>query len=129
MFILESLFLGKILSTLPKVVGWCYAMLAISVGWVLLAMNDLSDAVTYFQVMFGAKGVGLVDHAFFFLASENILTLIIGGFFALPIFRGVLDRLDASKNGMGIALKRLLEKIYPGVFLLASLVYLIGRGW
>ena len=129
LFILESLFLGKLLSALPKLLGWCYTMLAISVGWVLLAMNDLSDVWSYFQVMFGAKGTGLLDHEFFFLGLENLLTLILGGFFALPIFRKMLGRLDAGRSGMAIAMKRLLEKIYPGVFLLTSLVYLIGRGW
>ena len=38
--VLEKLFLGKILSWLPKAVGIVYTMLVVLVGWVLFALEN-----------------------------------------------------------------------------------------
>ncbi len=128
-YVVEKLFLGKILAVLPRVVGWCYAMLVVSAGWLLLAMNDAENILVYLRALIGADGRRIADQRFFFLALENLPMLVLGFFFAHPLFSGLLKKLDAGRSGASIAATRLLEKIYPPVFLLASLVYLVGRGW
>lgn len=128
-YVLEKLFLGKLLRFLPRIVGWCYAMLVISLGWLLLAMNDVSDAIIYFQALFGKGGCGLIDRRFLFIVMENLPLLALAVFSCLPVFSGAIKKLAAGRNGMAIALTRLLEKVYPPLCLLASLVYLIGRGY
>ncbi|MBR6477933.1 MAG: MBOAT family protein [Lachnospiraceae bacterium] len=128
-YVLEKFFLGKILSLLPYVFGWCYAMLVITFGWLLLAMNELTDVLAYVRTMFGAGGQSLMDQRFFFLALENLPMLVLGVVFSLPLFSGMIGKLEKGRNGMAIALTRLLEKIYPPICLLAALVYLVGRGF
>ncbi|MBP5281537.1 MAG: MBOAT family protein [Lachnospiraceae bacterium] len=126
-YVVEKLFLEKILSLLPYIFGWCYAMLVITVGWLLLAMNELTDALSYAKTMFGSGEHGLIDQRFFFLALENLPMLVLGVVFSLPLFSGMVKRLEQGRNGFAIAITRLLEKIYPPICLLAALVYLVGR--
>ena len=128
-YILEKLFLGKLLAVLPRVFGWCLVMLVISVGWLFLALNELTDVWAYFLTLFGAGGRGLMDRRFFTLVMEYYPTIALGILFSVPLLSGVLKRLETGRGGLAIALTRLLEKIYPPICLLASLTYLIGRGW
>ncbi len=127
-FRLESLFLDKVLRFFPSILRWCYAMLVVSVGWLLFALDDVTDVWAYLQVQFGVSASHLIDHRFWFLTWEYLPTLILGVLFSLPILDGIVKRLEKGRNGMSISLTRLLEKIYPAVCLLASLVYLVGRG-
>ncbi|MCR4598538.1 MAG: MBOAT family protein [Acetatifactor sp.] len=128
-FILEKLFLGKLLEHLPRLIGWAYAMLVVAFGWLLFALDDVSDAWTYLQSALCLSKNAIYDNQFLFLLFEFLPVLALGAFFALPIARSFMDQLEKGKNGPSIALRRLVEKIYPAVFLLLSLVYLIGRKW
>lgn len=128
-YVVEKQFFGKVLSVLPSVFGWAYAMIVISLGWLLLAMNDLTDAYAYLKAMFGAGGQGLLDHRFFFLALENLPMLTLGVILSLPVFSRLIEGLEKGRNGMAIALTRFLEKLYPPICLIASIIYLVGRGW
>ncbi|MBQ6094577.1 MAG: MBOAT family protein [Lachnospiraceae bacterium] len=128
-YVLEKLFLGKLISLLPRVVGWCYVMLVVAIGWLLFALDDVKDAWAYLQAMLGMDCSGLIDNRFWFLVREYLPTLLLGTLFCLPFIGRMLRRVETGKSGMAIAIKRLLEKVYPAVFLLASLVYLVGRGW
>ncbi|MBO4749896.1 MAG: MBOAT family protein [Lachnospiraceae bacterium] len=128
-YILEKLFLGKLLSVLPRIVGWCYAMLVVAIGWLLFALDDVKDSWEYLQAMLGVSGSKIIDNRFWFLVVEYLPTLLLGTLFCLPIIGRLYKRLESGRSGTAIAIKRLLEKVYPAVCLLMSLVYLVGRGW
>ena len=104
-------------------------MLVVAFGWLLFALDDVSDAWTYLQSALCLSKNAIYDNQFLFLFFEFLPVLVLGAFFALPIARSFMDQLEKGKNGPSIALRRLVEKIYPAVFLLLSLVYLIGRKW
>ena len=48
---LERLFLGKVLAKLPRFVGWIYTFLAVMLGWVLFAVEDLELVLVYITQM------------------------------------------------------------------------------
>lgn len=127
-YVLEKLFFGKVLSVFPYVIGWAYTMLVVSVGWILLALNDLTDVWSYFRALFGAGGHGLIDRGFFFLVMENLPILALGLLCSTPILSGTIKSLEKGRNGMAIALTRIFEKVYPPVCLMAALTYLLGKG-
>ena len=128
-YVLEKLFLGKLLEFFPAILRWAYAMLVVAIGWLFFALDDVADAWVYLQVAFGVGARGLMNHEFLFLAIQYLPTILLGTFFSLPIADAAVKKLEQGKNGMSIALTRFLEKVYPGVLLLISLVYLVGRGF
>ena len=128
-YLMEKLFLGKVLNFLPIILRWAYAMMVVAIGWVFFALEDVADVMTYLQTAFGMGAGTILDRRFVFLTLEYFPMLACGAFFSLPIVSGALSRLENGRNGMSIALTRFLEKIYPAVCLLLSLTYLVGRGW
>lgn len=127
-YVLEKLFLERIQSVLPSLFNWCYAMLVVAVGWLLFALDDVKDVWIYLKAMFGQGTGGFVDNRCMFFVLEYLPALVLGVLFASPLISGALKRLQKSRSGVGIAWHRLLEKIYPAVLLLLSLLYLVGRG-
>jgi alginate O-acetyltransferase complex protein AlgI len=128
-YILEKLFLGKLLEYFPSILRWAYAMLVVAIGLLLLALDDVADAWAYLQVAFGVGARGLWNYEFGALLLQYLPTMVLGVYFSMPLADAAIKKLEQGKNGMSIAITRFLEKVYPGLLLLISLVYLVGRGW
>ena len=126
-YLLEKLFLEKVLSFFPIVLRWAYTILVVAVGWVFFMLEDVTDVWTYLQTAFGVGTGTIMDRRFWFLAWEYLPVLVCGAFFSFSIVSGLRAKLKTGKNGVNIAVNRLLEKIYPAVCLLLSLIYLVGR--
>ncbi|MBQ7583517.1 MAG: MBOAT family protein [Lachnospiraceae bacterium] len=93
---LERLFLGRLLKRLPKALGRLYAMLVVTIGWVLFAVEGLEDFKVYITRMFGGyMGDDYMDHI-----VSVILLLAAGAFFAAPIFRKIYDRIKDTVFGL-----------------------------
>lgn len=60
LLIIEKLFLLKWLQKAPKFVGHIYAGLAVLLGWVLFAFEDMGSGIQFLKVMFGG-GAGFVN--------------------------------------------------------------------
>ena len=56
--ILERLFLGELLSKVPKLITHLYAVFVVLIGWVFFRAESLSQAVDYLSVMFGLTNLG-----------------------------------------------------------------------
>src|SRR5574344_1756132 len=54
--VLERLFLGDLLSKVPKFIGHAYAIIVVLIGWVFFRAENLSHAIEYLSVMFGLSG-------------------------------------------------------------------------
>jgi len=72
----EKLFLRKPLQKLPKFLRHCYALLAVVLGWVLFACEDIGAAGTMYKAMLGL-GSGLADKAALYQLSGSWLMLLI----------------------------------------------------
>lgn len=55
--ILERLFLGELLSRVPKLITHLYAVFVVLIGWVFFRADSLSQAFDYLSVMFGISNL------------------------------------------------------------------------
>ena len=55
--ILERLFLGDLLSRVPKLITHLYAVFVVLIGWVFFRADSLSQAFDYLSVMFGLSNL------------------------------------------------------------------------
>ena len=71
LLVLEKLFLGKVLSWLPGVVGILYTMIAVRLGWVLFALDTPGRILGYLMVLAG-MGSSLADAQVLYLGSFSL---------------------------------------------------------
>ncbi len=57
----EKLFLGKVLSKVPRAVSHIYSIFLIMLGWAIFSFDNMAELGTFFAALFGANG---------FLATE-----------------------------------------------------------
>ena len=70
LLLVEKLWLGRLLSQLPKVVQHVYTLFFVLVSWAIFALEDFGQLGAYLKVMFGMGGAPLLDSAFgYYLAS------------------------------------------------------------
>lgn len=122
--VLEKVFLGKLLSWLPKGVGILYTALIVLGGWVLFALNTPVEIIRYFRAMFGMTGI-LIDRQALYLGRQNFILFLIAAAASMPVFGRVAERLKDSGTGYGIALYRLGEKAIPAALLLLSIAGIV----
>ena len=124
LLMMEKLFLGKLLQSLPKGIGILYNAVAVLLGWVLFALDTPAGIIRYLSAMFGAGG-NLVDRQGLYLLGEYIVLFIIAVIAATPLPGRLAGGLDKSGSGWGIALYRLGEKVIPALLLLLSIAGIV----
>lgn len=129
LLILEKVFLGRLLSSLPKAVGRVYASLAVLIGWVLFAIESPDGIVGYLGAMFGMNGADLWDRQAFFIATQNGVLFAIAIIAALPIGHLVAKKLELKRSGIAIAIYRLSEKLISVVLLFLSIAYVVEASY
>ena len=115
LLILEKMFLNKVLSWFPRVVGIVYTCLAVLIGWVLFALNSPSEIFGYLRAMTGAGG--LLDGNAIYLGREYLVLLLIAVIGSTPLPRKLVTLLERSRTGWSIAVLWLGEKIIPAALL------------
>ena len=129
LLILEKLFLGKVLSKLPKAFGRIYTCLAVLLGWVLFGLDSLSQAGGFFKALFGAGSGVLFDGQGLYLGREYLLLFAIAAIGATPFIGAILKKLEKNRTGYAIALYRLGEKVIPPLLLLLSVAYIVDASY
>lgn len=124
LLMIEKLFLGKLLESLPKGIGILYNAVAVLLGWVLFALETPAGIIGYLMAMFGIGG-NLVDRQGLYLLGEYIVLFVIAAVAATPLPGRVAVNLDKSGSGWGIALYRLGEKVIPALLLLLSIAGIV----
>ncbi len=61
LILIERLFLHKRMKQWPKAVRLIYSLLFVVIGWVFFEFTNLTDALSYLGIMFGAGGNVLID--------------------------------------------------------------------
>ena len=115
--IAEKLCILKVLKKCPPGVGHVYSIVIIVIGWVIFAVDDLSEAIRYIGMMFGSSG-NLTDTAFSYFLESRIWLIIACAIGSTPLVRKVC----------GIISKRLRERyillgVIETVFLMAIFVF------
>ena len=104
--IIEKLWLLRRLEGLPEAAGHIYSLILIVIGWVIFAIEDLSQVADYIGMMFGSAGIAADDAFFYFLQTRWILlALCIIGSTPLPARAGrwISGKLEAYPVMTGLA--------------------------
>ena len=125
--IAEKLCILKVLKKCPPGVGHVYSIVIIVIGWVIFAVDDLSEAIRSIGMMFGSSG-NLTDTAFSYFLESRIWLIIACAIGSTPLVRKVC----------GIISKRLRERyillgVVETVFLMAifafSMAFLVSGSY
>lgn len=124
---LEKLFLGRVLSWLPRVVGMLYTLCIVLGGWVLFALESSQGMKGYFRAMAGAGGVA--DDTFLYLVRQYGVLLAVALAASTPLVRIVGAKVRSSRAGACIALRRFGEKMIPAALLLLSVAGIVEASY
>ena len=123
LLVLEKMFLGKVLSWFPRVVGILYTCVTVLIGWVLFALTTPGEILEYLRAMVGTGG--FVDANAFYLGREYLVLLLIAVVASTPIPKRLVVRLEQSKTGLCMAIFRLGEKVIPAALLLLCIAGIV----
>lgn len=123
LLVLEKLFLGKVLSWLPRIAGILYTLVTVLIGWVLFAVETPSGILGYIRAMAGVGG--LIDGNALYLAGEYYVLLLIALAASTPIPRMLAERLQQKKTSPCIAVCRLGEKVIPAALLVLAIAGIV----
>lgn len=127
LLVLEKLFLGRVLSWLPRIVGMIYTWAAVLAGWVLFALTTRDGILGCLQAMTGTGGI--FDADALYLGREYLALLAAAAVAATPIPRKLAVRLENSKTGLCVALYRLCEKVIPAALLLLAIAGIVDDSY
>ena len=121
--LLEKFFLKERLEKCPAFIRWLYAMLAVFMGWVLFAFDDMQAGLLYFRQLFGAAGLSLVNERTLYILFTNLILMAAAaiGATSLPI---AFCREHIQKKSLPI-----LEPIFVAAVLLVSTAFLVNAGY
>ena len=123
--VLESSFLGKLLEKLPEHITRIYTWLVIMVSLSFFAADSIGQSMDYIMVLFGMKGVGLVDRMALFSLKSQIILIAVAIVSAMPWVHNAAQRLRNSESGLGMAITRVSEKLFPALLLILTLAYMV----
>lgn len=101
-------------SEVPTAIKRLYCMLLVTLGWVLFRSTDLVQAGRYIATMFGFGKAGFSSHYTWMFIRENLLFLLAGIIFSMPIAQKTNAYIYKQKSRFQV-----LEVCYP--FLLIAL--------
>lgn len=127
--IVEKIFLRKLLSKLPGIIGHVYCLVVVLVSWVMFEIESVSSIGNYVSTMFGMNGGVLWDNKALYLGRENLILLMVAILAATPIFAAPIKRLKKSKAGYAMAIYSFGEKVIPAILLLSSIAYVVEASY
>ncbi len=92
--ILEKLFILKLLDKLPRFASHIYAIFLFVYGWVIFALEDMGDIISYTRALFGMTGVGFDTESLYLVKNFGIIFLI-AIIASTPLGKRAYDRLEA----------------------------------
>ena len=117
--VLERTAWGSILEKFPRPLRHLYTLLVVMLCWVLFRSGSFSDAINYFQALFGSSQATQAEPLRRYASNEVICTLCLGVAFSLPLWQGV--------KTMGLRLGQLIpapaREIYFG---LGQVIEIVG---
>ncbi len=100
--IVEKLFLLKLLEKIPRAFSHIYAALLFVYGWVIFALEDVSDIALYTRALFGASG--FFERESIYMLLNFALLLVIAALFSTPLPKMLFNRLEKHFPRISFAL-------------------------
>lgn len=120
--VLERLGLGKLLEKdKTTVISRIYTLFVVVVGFAIFGLVDFINLKEYIGIMLFNSNRVLIDYSFLFMFKNNVLILIAGVLFSMPIYSIVKDKNIKALNVISIVL-------YAVAFAL-SIAYLVSSSY
>ena len=97
LLIIEKFFLGNFLKRIPSVFSVAYTLFFAILGWVIFAIEDVSQIGTYLANLFGFGGVPLVSGEGLFYATAYLPLLLICALASTPFFARMHSHLKVTR--------------------------------
>ena len=123
---LEKLLLLDYLERLPAFFQHIYALFFIVVGWVIFALEDLSQVIAYLRTMFGLNGNLALDSGSLYLLRNNLVVLVLACLASTRLGPKLKERLLATNKDS--RLLGLVNLAYLLIFIV-SICFLIGDSY
>ena len=94
LLLVEKLWLGRLLSQLPKVVQHVYTLFFVLVSWAIFALEDFGQLGAYLKVMFGMGGVPLTDGTFGYYFTSYLPILCVAAVASTNLGRLIYGKLN-----------------------------------
>ena len=116
--IVEKLGLLKVLQKCPSVIGQLYSLILIVIGWVIFAIDDMGEVVSYIGMMFGSSGC-FTDDAFLYFIQSRVWLIIACVIGSTPLPNLVCSAVAEKLADREILLSVLETALMMGIFALA----------
>ena len=128
---IERVFLGKLLSKIPKFFGWIYTIAVVLVGWVFFYFEDAVRLKYALSIMFGVVDHGLLDGIEGTVILNYLPFIIVAIIACLPISRFVKNRLiKFSEKSRGTKIcADALSAVFVAFNMFISTAMLVGSSY
>lgn len=124
--LMEKLFLGKVLSKIPRVFQHIYALIFIIIGWGIFAFEDTAQLIGNFRNMFFANGLPFINDKAILWLTQYAVTFVILIVASTPLFRNIGEKLAVKAPK---AYGWVLEPLAVVFLLIVSTAYLASNSF
>lgn len=100
--IVEKMFLLKFLKKLPSFISHIYSIFLFVYGWVIFALEDTSNILSYTKALFG--NAGFLNRESLYLLLNFGLILVIAGIFSTPIPKKIFGAIEKRAPNLAFTL-------------------------
>ena len=97
-----------------------FTLLCIILGWVVFRAEDLKTAFGYMGSMFGLQGNDLYDNIAINIFTDNLLILILGIIFTIPIGKWIKEKINEN-NKFVVVSSILIKGVYLILFIICAI--------
>ncbi len=128
---IEKLFLNKLLGKIPAIFARAYLWVAVLVGWVFFYHTDLSQAVYFIGIMFGANNAPISNSEVSICFRNNAVFLATAFIGCTPALKLLYQRIESCvQNAKGIiVLESFVKPIFNVCVLILSIIFLVGQSY
>jgi len=131
--VLERTVWGDMLEKMPRPLRHAYAMLVVTMGWVLFRSNTFAGAADFFAALSGAQPAMQAQSWSRYAGGEVIWALGVGTAFSLPLWSSLkaaghrlVQALPLPARALGLGLGQAVEILLVLGLLLISAIWLAG---
>lgn len=127
----EKLFLGKLLKKIPGIFSRIYLWVAVLVGWVFFYHTDLSQAMHFIGIMFGANNASFSSPEVSICFRNNAVFLAIAFIGCTPVLKLFYQKNKSRvRNAKGVlVLESFVKPIFNVCVLILSIIFLVGQSY
>lgn len=122
LLVAEKLFLNKLLSKLPSVIGNIYTILSVIIGWSIFTYIDMADGSYYLSTMIGLSGEGLYNSSTIYYFTSFALVFAVCILASTNYPKRIVNAVVKDRTN----LKIVLSCIYVLVILTISIAFLVS---